>query len=46
MDIRRKLEKEREEEILEATLPPGFVVRGDEDEVFTDDDGTYWHIVR
>lgn len=46
MDIRRKLEKEREEEILEATLPPGFVVRGDEDEVFTDDDGTSWHIVR
>ena len=46
MDIRRKLEKEREDEILEASLPPGFVVRGDEDEVFTDDEGTSWHIVR
>lgn len=46
MDIRRKLEKEREEEMLEATLPPGFVVRGDEDEVFTDADGTSWHIIR
>tara|TARA_B100001094_G_C18192862_1_gene808494 strand:- start:995 stop:2623 length:1629 start_codon:yes stop_codon:yes gene_type:complete len=46
MDIRRKLEREREDEMLEATLPPGFVVRGDEDEVFTDDEGNSWHIVR
>ena len=46
MDIRRKLEKEREEEMMESVLPPGFVVRGDEDEVYTDSDGTSWHIVR
>ena len=46
MDIRKKLEKEREDEMLESTLPPGFVVRGDEDEVFTDSDGNSWHIVR
>ena len=45
-DIRKKLEKEREQEIMEATLPPGFVVNGEEEESFTDSDGTVWFTVR
>ncbi len=45
-DIRKKLEKEREQEIMEATLPPGFVVNGEEEESFTDSEGTVWFIVR
>ena len=45
-DIRKKLEKEREQEIMEATLPPGFVVNGEEEETFTDSDGTVWFTVR
>ena len=45
-DIRKKLEKEREYEIMESTLPPGFVVNGEEEESFTDSDGTVWFVVR
>ena len=45
-DIRKKLEKEREQEIMESTLPPGFVVNGEEEESFTDSDGTVWFVVR
>lgn len=45
-DIRKKLEKEREQEIMEASLPPGFVVNGEEEESFTDSDGTVWFVVR
>lgn len=48
MDIRRKLEKEREEEIMESVLPPGFLVSGDDEEevVHVDSDGTSWYTVR
>ena len=46
MDIRRKLEKEREEELMESILPPGFVVNGEEEETFVDSDGTSWHVVK
>ena len=45
-DIRKKLEKEREYEIMESTLPPGFVVNGEEEESFTDSEGTVWFVVR
>ena len=45
-DIRKKLEKEREQEIMESTLPPGFVVNGEEEETFVDSDGTVWFTVR
>ena len=45
-DIRKKLEKEREQEIMESTLPPGFVVNGEEEETFTDSEGTVWFVVR
>ncbi len=45
-DIRKKLEKEREQEIMEATLPPGFVVNGEEEESFVDSEGTVWFVVR
>ena len=45
-DIRKKLEKEREMEIMESTLPPGFVVNGEEEESFVDSDGTTWFVVR
>jgi len=45
-DIRKKLEKEREHEIMESTLPPGFVVNGEEEETFTDSEGTVWFVVR
>ena len=45
-DIRKKLEKEREQEIMESTLPPGFVVNGEEEESFTDSEGTVWFVVR
>jgi hypothetical protein len=45
-DIRKKLEKEREHEIMESTLPPGFVVTGEEEESFTDSEGTVWFVVR
>ena len=46
MDIRRKLEKEREEELMESILPPGFVVNGEEEETFVDSDGTSWYVVK
>ncbi len=48
MDIRRKLEKEREDEIMESTLPPGFLVSGDDEEevIHVDPDGTSWYSVR
>jgi len=45
-DIRKKLEKEREMEIMESTLPPGFVVNGEEEESFTDSEGTVWFVIR
>jgi len=45
-DIRKKLEKEREHEIMESTLPPGFVINGEEEESFTDSEGTVWFVVR
>ena len=45
-DIRKKLEKEREYEIMESVLPPGFVVNGEEEESFTDSEGTVWFVVR
>ena len=45
-DIRKKLEKEREYEIMESTLPPGFVVNGEEEESFTDSEGTVWFVIR
>ena len=45
-DIRKKLEKEREQEIMESTLPPGFVVNGEEEETFVDPEGTVWFTVR
>ena len=45
-DIRKKLEKEREQEIMESTLPPGFVVNGEEEESFVDSEGTVWFVVR
>ena len=45
-DIRKKLEKEREQEIMESTLPPGFVINGEEEETFTDSEGTVWFVVR